>query len=257
MLSLRNKVVLITGASAGIGRACAKQFAALGARLILTARRPKLLEALADELKKEHATETFLAALDVTHLTQVKEFFANLPSEWQAIDVLINNAGLALGSDKVQDGVEEDWDVMIDTNVKGLLYITKQTLALMLPRNSGHIINLGSISGFEVYPGGAVYCASKFAVRAISDGIKMDVHGSAIRVSEIDAGMVKTDFSRVRFSGDEKRSEAVYAGVNYLVAEDIADAVIYCATRPLHVDIRNLKIMPTDQTAPHMVKRHE
>jgi len=257
MASLHNKTVLITGASSGIGKACAEQFAALGTRLILTARRESLLHQVTKKLQAEHKVEILPVILDVTNAVAVQQFFQSLPDAWQSIDILVNNAGLACGAEKIYENHEADWDIVIDTNIKGLLYVTKQTLLLMLKQNSGHVINIGSVAGFEVYPGGAVYCASKFAVRAISDGIKMDVHGTPIRVSEIDPGIVKTDFSKIRFKGDEKRADAVYAGINYLTAEDIADTVIYCATRPPHVDIRNIKIMPTDQTAPHMVKRHE
>lgn len=257
MQSLKGKIILITGASAGIGHACSHQFAALGAKLILAARRRDKLEALAQSLHDQYNAEIFVATMDVANQAQVSDFYKKLPQDWQQVDILVNNAGMALGLDTIQEGDLEDWSQMIDANVKGLLYVTRLILPGMLARNSGHVINLGSISAYEVYRGGAVYCATKFAVRALSEGIKMDVHGSGIRVSEIDPGMVETEFSQVRFKGDSKRAETVYQGVNCLQAEDIADAIVYCATRPAHVDVRAIKIYPTDQTAAHMVKRND
>ncbi len=257
MQPLKDKVVLITGASAGIGRACAEQFAAFGAKLVLTARRESLLAELAKELQTKHQVEVLVEHLDVSDQVQVSRFIKNLPQKWQSIDILLNNAGLALGLEKIQDGTAEDWDRMIDTNVKGVLYMTKAVLPSMLARNSGHIINIGSISAYEVYSGGVAYCATKFALRALSDGTKMDVHGSAIRVSEVDPGMVDTEFSVTRFKGDQKRADSVYQGTGNLSADDIADAVIYCATRPKHVDVRVIKIYPTDQTATHMLRRDD
>jgi 3-hydroxy acid dehydrogenase / malonic semialdehyde reductase len=195
--------------------------------------------------------------LDVADLREVQVAFSYLPKDFQAIDILINNAGLARGLDKVQEGKTPDWDAMINTNVKGLLYVTREVLPGMLARNQGHVVNIGSIAGYEVYSGGTVYCATKFALRALSDGIKMDVHGSQIRVSEVDPGMVKTEFSDVRFEKGDKRIRNVYKGVNYLKAKDVADAIIFCVTRPPHVDIRAIKIYPTDQTAAHMVRRDD
>ncbi|MCH9644889.1 MAG: SDR family NAD(P)-dependent oxidoreductase [Gammaproteobacteria bacterium] len=248
------KTVLITGASNGIGRACVEMFAAAGARIILCARNKERLEQLQQQLEN---TETYLMVLDISDKEAVAKAFAALPDHWCDIDILINNAGLALGLDKVQDVRLEDLDTMIDVNVKGLLYVTQYVMQNMLKRNHGHIVNLGSISGYQVYSGGSVYCATKFAVRALSDGIKMDVHGSKIRVTEIDPGLVKTNFSNVRFAGDTKRAEAVYESASPLMAEDIADAVLYCVTRPEHVDVRVMHIYPTAQTAAHLFHREE
>ncbi len=255
MLSFKEKIVCITGVTSGIGEACAKQFAALGANLILIARRQERLAALAKKIQSDHGVKVLPLVLDVTQVEQVEASISGLPAEWQAIDVLVNNAGLALGLDKIQDGKTADWNTMIDTNVKGLLFVTRQVLAHMLARNRGHIINIGSISAYQVYSGGVAYCATKFAVRAISEGLKMDVHDTPLRVSSVEPGMVDTEFSQVRFSHDEEKANKVYQGLTPLVADDIADAVVYCATRPLHVDVREIKIYPTAQTASHMVRR--
>lgn len=252
------KCVLITGASSGIGRACAVAFAQAGAkRLILSARRAAALSALSDELSKTYGATCFILPLDVQDHAAVKHALTHLPQDWQSIDILINNAGLALGLDKVQGGDVAQWDQMIDTNIKGLLYVTRYVLPGMVSRRAGHIINIGSISAHQVYPAGSVYCATKFAVRALSEGIKMDVHGTPIRVSSVDPGMVDTAFSTVRFSGDEQKAAAVYRGMTPLAPEDIADAVLYCATRPAHVNVREIKLYPTDQTAALMCHRAE
>lgn len=252
---LKNKTVLITGASSGIGAACAAQFAKAGARLLLCARRIDMLNELATQLHHEYQVEVHTFQLDVRHQQEVFTTMQALPTEWKTIDILINNAGLAAGLDTIQDGHVQDWEDMIDTNVKGLLYVTKAVLPSMIEKNSGHIINLGSIAGHQVYPKGAVYCASKFAVNALSDGLRMDLFGKNIRVSSIDPGAVKTNFSAVRFKGDTERAEAVYEGLDALTANDIADAILYCATRPPHVNISEMIIMPTAQAAATMVYR--
>ncbi len=249
------KTVFITGASAGIGAACAKQFASAGARLLLCARRDDKLSALANELRQQFAVEINTVQLDVSDRVAVDQVLSSLPSEWQQIDVLVNNAGLAKGLEKIHEGVIDEWEQMIDINIKGLLYVTKHVLAGMVERQQGQIINIGSISGYQVYSGGVVYCATKFAVRALTEGLKMDVHGTPIRVSEVNPGMVETEFSAVRFSGDAKRAESVYADVVPLQAADVADAVLYCATRPAHVNIREIKVYPTAQTAAHLLHR--
>ncbi|RDI40973.1 SDR family NAD(P)-dependent oxidoreductase [Aquicella lusitana] len=252
---LKNKTVLITGASSGIGAACASQFAAMGANLILCARQIEKLHALAAQLQNAHGIEIHTIMLDVRSKEQITAAIHALPDKWKAIDILINNAGLAAGLDFLHEGQVQDWEDMIDTNVKGLLYMTREILPHMLKQNRGHIINIGSIAGHQVYPKGAVYCASKFAVNAITQGLRMDLLGSRIRVSTVDPGAVETNFSKVRFKGDEQRAAAVYEGMQPLTALDVADAVLYCATRPAHVNISEILIMPTDQAAATMVSR--
>ena len=251
MLSLKNKTIFITGASSGIGMACAKSCADLGARLILLARREERLAALVDELK----TDCHILTADVRDRKAIDAAIASLPNDWQQIDGLINNAGLAAGLSTVQAGDIEDWEQMIDTNIKGLLYLTRAIAPRMLAQNHGHIINIGSIAGHEVYPNGAVYCATKHAVNAITRGLKMDLLGSQIRVTEIAPGMVDTEFSLVRFKGDENKAEKVYEGMTPLQAEDIADACAYCLTRPSHVNVSEMIILATDQSAATLVAR--
>ncbi len=246
--------VLVTGASSGIGEACARAFAARGARLVLTARRTDRLEALGRELREAHGTESHLLTLDVRDVGVVTRVLEELPQPW-AVDVLINNAGLGRGFEPLQDGDSRDWEEMIDTNVKGLLYVTRAILPGMIARGSGHVINIGSTAGHEVYPRGAVYCATKHAVDAITRGLRMDVLGTGVRVGTVDPGMVETDFSRVRFHGDEVRAAAVYQGLRPLTAADVADAVVYVATRPPHVNIDEMILRPTDQATSTMVHR--
>jgi 3-hydroxy acid dehydrogenase / malonic semialdehyde reductase len=252
---LKDKIVFITGASSGIGNACATYFAKAGAKLLLCARRTMLLDETAAELRALYGVDIHTFALDVRKHDQIKKAWASLPESWQKVRVLVNNAGLAAGLDTIQEGSVHDWDDMIDTNVKGLLYVTQTVLPNMIANNAGHIINIGSIAGHHVYPKGAVYCASKFAVKAISDGLRMDLFGKKIRVTTVDPGAVQTNFSLVRFKGDTERASAVYKGMEALTPEDIADAVLYCATRPPHVDISEMIIMPTDQASATMVAR--
>lgn len=252
---LKNKIVFITGASSGIGAASARQFAQQGAKLLLCARRIDKLNELAEQLKSEFGVNVHTFQLDVCQHDAVKNSLNSLPAEWKDIDVLLNNAGLAAGLDHFQDGDVQDWEAMLDTNVKGLLYVTKALLPHMIARNAGHIINIGSIAGHTTYPKGAVYCATKAAVNVLSNGLRMDLYGTKIRVSTVDPGAVETDFSLVRFKGDEKRAAAVYEGMTPLTANDIADAILYCATRPPHVNISEVIIMPTDQAAATMVYR--
>ncbi|MFI4918872.1 MAG: SDR family NAD(P)-dependent oxidoreductase [Legionellales bacterium] len=244
MISIKNKVILITGASSGIGEACARLFASFGAKLILTARRLDRLKALAKTLEELHGTSSLIIQLDVCDRLQVEKKLGSLPNEWKEIDVLINNAGLALGSDPIQNGAPDNWDVMIDTNVKGLLYVTHVVLKHMMPRNRGDIVNIGSIAGQTLYPNGNVYCATKHAVRAITKSMRMDLLGSPIRVMEVAPGAVKTEFSTVRWNDAEKAS-AFYDGFEPLLAEDIADAVYYAITRPAHVSVAEITILPT------------
>jgi serine 3-dehydrogenase len=256
-LSLKNMVVFITGASSGIGASCAQEFARNGAHLLLAARRIDRVEALAARLRKEFGIRTHTFRLDVRRQADVDAAIAGLPAEWRPIDILVNNAGLSRGLSKLQEGVISDWDEMIDTNVKGLLYVTRAVLPGMISRDRGHVVNIGSIAGRSVYPGGNVYCASKYAVRALSEGLKMDLLGTPVRVTSIDPGLVETEFSIVRFHGDRERAAKVYSGLNPLTPDDIADAVIYCTTRPPHVNINEVVLMPVAQASATQVHRTE
>ena len=255
MSSLRGKIVFVTGASSGIGRSCARAFAAEGAWLLLAARRVERLKKLAEELKGLYGTESYVFALDVRDQPAVERAVTGLPAGWREIEVLVNNAGLSRGLDKLHEGLLTDWEEMIDTNVKGLLYVSRAVLPGMVERGRGHIINLGSVAGYEVYPGGNVYCATKFAVRALSAALRLDLNGTPIRVSEVAPGMVETEFSQVRFHGDEARAGKVYQGLTPLSPDDIADAVVWCATRPPHVNISAVHVMPTAQASATMVSR--
>jgi serine 3-dehydrogenase len=250
MSSLKNKIVFITGASSGIGKACAEVFAKEKANLILTARRIERIDQLATELKLKHSIQVLSFKLDVRNYKEVEKVISSINSEWKKIDVLINNAGLARGLDKIYEGKKEDWEEMIDTNIKGLLYVTRLILPGMVERKSGHIINIGSIAGHNVYPMGNVYAATKFAVKALSRAIRIDVIDRGIKVSSVDPGLVETEFSMVRYSGDKERAKKTYTGLKPLRAEDVADAVFYCATRPSHVNINELILTPLAQASP-------
>jgi len=249
MYSLHDKIVFITGASSGIGASCARAFAAQGARLILAARRVERLEKMAAELRAAHGTAVHWFQLDVRDQPAVERAVNGLPPEWQAIDVLVNNAGLSRGLDKLHEGNLQDWEEMIDTNIKGLLYVSRAVIPGMVKRGAGHIINIGSIAGYEVYPGGNVYCATKHAVRALSTGMRMDLLGTPIRVTNVQPGMVETEFSIVRFRGDRTRADKVYEGLTPLTPDDIADAIVYAATRPPHVNVAEITIMPIAQAS--------
>lgn len=257
MNRLADKRVLITGASAGIGEACARHFAAQGAHILLSARRLDRIQTLASELTTAHGIETHTAAVDVTDRDAVSTYVEDLVSEGLVPDVLINNAGKAKGLDTVQEGNLDHWDEMIDTNVKGLLYVTRAVLPHMIARDSGHVINIGSIAGRWVYPKGAVYNATKFAVRALSEAMNIDLLGTQIRVSSVDPGLAETEFSEVRFDGDTDRAASVYSDTVPLTADDVADAVIYVANAPPHVDIFNLVMMPTVQRYPGYIERKD
>jgi len=257
MYSLKNKVVFITGASSGIGRSCVWAFAGTGAQLILAARRLSRLEELAVELKRKPGEDILLLAVDVRDQPAVERTVNGLPAEWQAIDILVNNAGLSRGLDKLHEGKLEDWEEMIDVNIKGLLYVSRAVIPGMVKRGNGHIINIGSIAGREVYPGGNVYCATKFAVDALSKGMRLDLSGTGLRVSQVSPGMVETEFSLVRFRGDKERAGKVYQGLTPLSPDDIADAIVYCATRPPHVNISEMLVMPTAQASTTMVHRKQ
>jgi len=255
MDKLSNKIIFITGASAGIGKACAEAFAKKGANLILTARRLQLIDKLSQSLKKKFKIKILTARLDVRDKDEVKKIISSLSKEWKNIDILINNAGLARGFSDIDEGSYEDWDEMMDTNVKGLLYVSREILPLMVKRKKGHVVNIGSIAGHAVYPKGNVYNASKFAVKALTKAMRLDLYEKDIRISSVDPGMVETEFSLVRFRGDKERAKKVYEGLNPLTPEDIADAVLYCATRPKHVNIDEIIIMPTVQASPMHIKR--
>lgn len=255
MQNLKNKIVLITGASSGIGYACAEQFAAQGAHLILSARRTERLQALANKLSESHAVRALTLPLNIQDKVQVQTAFKNLAAEWQDIDILINNAGLALGTTTMQDANPDDWDVMIDTNIKGLLYVTRAVLPTMVSRNQGHIVNLGSIAGHECYPGGNIYCATKHAVKAISQSLRLDLLGKAIRVTNISPGAVETEFSEVRWN-DKARAKAFYEDFTPLSADDIADSIIFATSRPSHLNIAEMVLMPTAQaSANHLFRQ--
>jgi 3-hydroxy acid dehydrogenase / malonic semialdehyde reductase len=255
MVSLQHQTVLITGASSGIGAACAHTFAEAGARIILAARRIDRLDPLKAQLRQQFGTDCLVLGLDVSDRAAVTTALEHLPPDWQSIDLLINNAGLSRGLDKLYEGSIQDWEEMIDTNVKGLLYMTRAIVPGMVERGRGHIINLGSIAGHETYPKGNVYCATKAAVRVISEGLKQDLLGTPIRVSSVDPGLVETEFSQVRFHGDTERAATVYRDTVVLTAADIAEVILFCATRPAHVNLSEVLLMPTAQSGATLVHR--
>jgi len=255
MVSLRDKIVFITGASSGIGRSCSCAFAREGARILMAARRVERLEKLAAELKEDYAIKSYFFKLDIRNQEAVEQAVMNLPSEWSDVEVLVNNAGLSRGLDKLHEGKVTDWEEMIDTNIKGLLYVSRAVIPGMVKRGCGHIINIGSVAGHEVYPGGNVYCATKFAAIAISKGLRMDLVDTPLRVSTVNPGMVETEFSLVRFHGDKERAAKVYQGLIPLTPDDIAEVVVFCATRPPHVNISEINIMPTAQASTMLVHR--
>jgi 3-hydroxy acid dehydrogenase/malonic semialdehyde reductase len=255
MYSLKNRVVFVTGASSGIGKACARALAGQGAKILMCARRADRLKGFAAELIKEFGVPVHQFSLDVRDQPAVEKAVAGLAKDWRPIEVLVNNAGLSRGLSKLHEGLLSDWEEMIDTNVKGLLYVSRAIIPGMVERGSGHVINIGSIAGHEVYPGGNVYCATKFGVRALSMGLRLDLNGTPLRVSEVSPGMVETEFSVVRFHGDTDRAGKVYQGLTPLSPDDIADAVVWCATRPPHVNISEMIVMPTAQASTTLVHR--
>jgi NADP-dependent 3-hydroxy acid dehydrogenase YdfG len=246
-MSLKGKIVFVTGASSGIGAATTLAFAAEGARLLLAARRREKLAGVAAAALERGAEAVHTIILDVRDREAVQQAISTLSSEWGAIDVLVNNAGLSRGLDKLYQGQVDDWEEMIDTNMKGLLYVTRAVVPGMVERGRGHVVNLGSTAGEITYPGGAVYCATKAAERAINDGLRQDVLGTPIRVTSIDPGMVETEFSKVRFHGDTERAANVYKGVQPLTPEDVADAIVWAANRPAHVNIARITLTPVQQ----------
>ena len=255
MYSLRDKIVFITGASSGIGTSCARAFAGEGAKILMAARRKDRLNTLAAELKTDLGVSSHCLQLDVRDQPAVAKALTDLPADWAAIEVLVNNAGLSRGLDKLHEGKLGDWEEMIDTNFKGLLYVSRAVIPGMVKRAKGHIINIGSIAGHEVYPGGNVYCATKFAVNALSRGLRLDLSGTPLRVSTVDPGMVETEFSLVRFHGDGEKSGKVYQGLTALSPDDVAAAVVFCATRPPHVNISEIIVMPQAQASPMVIHR--
>jgi serine 3-dehydrogenase len=254
-ISLTNQTVLITGASSGIGRATAEAFARDGARILICARRADRLGELKSLLEDEFHANVYSFVLDVRNRKAVDQSLDALPEDWKNIDILINNAGLSRGLDKLQEGLIEDWEEMLDTNVKGLLYMTRKIVPGMIERGRGHIINIGSIAGHEVYPKGNVYCASKFAVNAITQGLRLDLVDTPLRVTTIDPGLVETEFSEVRFHGDKERAKSVYKGIEALTPSDIAETIVWCASRPAHVQIADIIILPTNQASAAVVHR--
>lgn len=248
------KTVLITGATSGIGLGCARKFAENGDRLILTGRNKERLEAVKAELTTK-GTEVLTLAFDVQDRQAAKEAIDHLPAEWQVIDVLINNAGLALGLEPEYEGNLDDWETMIDTNVMGLLTMTRLIVPGMVERNSGHVINIGSVAGDAVYAGGNVYCATKAAVKALSDGLRIDVANTAVRVTNLKPGLVETNFSNIRFHGDTERAAKLYQGINPLTGDDIADVAVYAANAPAHVQIAEVLILATHQASGSVIVR--
>ena len=255
MASLKNKIVFITGASAGIGEACAKAFAAEGANLVLSARRIDRLEKLGSELKERHGINVYTFKLDVRERQDVFNSVEALPDEFKNIDILINNAGLARGLVEMYKDDPDGWDEMIDTNVKGALNVIKAIVPGMVERKNGHVINIGSTAGHMAYPKGGVYCATKFALSAITDSLRMDVIDKGIRVGTIDPGMVETDFSGIRFRGDMEKAKAVYRGVDALTADDVAEAVVFMASRPKNVNIGEMVLLAGTQANAFVLHR--
>jgi NADP-dependent 3-hydroxy acid dehydrogenase YdfG len=249
MSEIRGQWALVTGATSGFGKSIAERLAASGCHVAITGRRADRLEATAAALRAAHGVDVTPIRFDVRDLKATTSALESAKGLLSRLDIVVNNAGLALALDPVQSGNPADWDQMIDTNVKGLLYVTRATLPGMLERGHGHIVNIGSVAGHQVYAGGAVYAATKFAVRAISDGLRYDVLGTGIRVTNVEPGLAETEFSLVRFKGDSARASTVYQGVNPLHGEDVADAVHWALTRPPHVNVQSILLMPTDQAA--------
>ncbi len=257
MKSLAGKTVLITGASSGIGEATARAFAACGSRLLVCARRVERLQAKHDELRSAGAADVYGFKLDVRSRSAVEASFAGLPPEWSDIEVLVNNAGLSRGMTKIFEDDPDGWEEMIDTNIKGLLYVTRVVVPGMVARGRGHVINLGSTAGYMTYANGAVYCATKAAEKVLSEGLKLDLMGTPVRVTSVDPGMVETEFSQVRFRGDTGRAAKVYAGLTPLRPEDIAEAIVWAASRPAHVNVHNILLTSIDQANSVTINRRE
>ena len=256
---MRGKLALITGATSGIGAACAELLAARGCPLIVTGRRQDRLKELAARLKAAHKVEVTPLSFDIASREETEKAIASQKARLKDLSILINNAGLAAGADKMPVAKLDDIDAMIDTNVKGLFHVTRLCLPYLIERNEGHIVNMGSVAGRWTYAGGSVYCATKFAVRGFTEALRMDLKGSAVRVSNIEPGMVETEFSVVRFGGDEEKAKSIYKNMDPLTAKDIAETIVWCLDRPPHVNIQELVIFPTDQSGlgNHAVHRRE
>lgn len=253
----KRKIALITGATSGLGKAIALRLAKEGCDVIITGRREERLSELEKEIEVKYESRVLSLCFDVRVYEQVEQAINSLPEEWKNIDILVNNAGLAVGLEPIHQGVVDDWERMIDTNVKGLLYVTRVVSPNMVSRKSGHIINLGSIAGKAVYPNGGVYCATKYAVNALSQGMRMDLLPYNIRVTQVCPGAVETEFSLVRFKGDQGRANQVYKGYESLVADNIADAVFFAVSQPPHVDVQDLLVMPTAQATGTMFHKED
>ena len=249
-----NKIVLITGATSGIGLACARKFAENGDKVILNGRNEKRLADIKKELA-DKGSQVLTLTFDVRDCEKAAKSIESLPAEWQDIDVLVNNAGLALGLEPEYEGNQDDWETMIDTNIKGLLTMTRLVVPGMVKRNRGHIINMGSVAGDAAYAGGNVYCATKAAVKALSDGLRIDVANTAIRVTNLKPGLVETNFSNIRFHGDDNRAANVYKGIKPLTGDDIADVAVYAANAPEHVQIAEVLILATHQASGSVIYR--
>lgn len=254
-MDIKNKVVFITGASSGIGKATAYEFAKEGCKIVLTARRLDKIKEIKEDLEKNFNIEVLALKLDVTKKDEVKEVIKSIKEPFRDVDILINNAGLASGLNKIQDGNTDDWDIMIDTNVKGLLYVTRTLLKKMILKDTSSIINVSSVSGKEVYAEGAVYCATKHAVDAITKGLRMGLLGTNVKVSSINPGLVETEFSKVRFKGDKNKAEEVYKGLKPLSPEDIAECIVFMAKTKSHVNIADVLILPTAQASVSLTHR--
>jgi 3-hydroxy acid dehydrogenase/malonic semialdehyde reductase len=251
-----DKIVFITGASSGIGAGCARKFASQGASLILNARNEEKLSALKEELEQQYGARVCLLPFDVRDRKTAAEALASLPDEWKAIDILINNAGLVIGVDKEHEGNLDEWDIVIDTNIKSLLAMTRLVVPGMVARGRGHIINIGSIAGDAAYAGGSVYCATKAVVKALSDGLRIDLVDTPLRVTNIKPGLVETNFSVVRFRGDKDKADNVYKGIRPLTGDDIAETVYFAASVPEYMQIAEMLVMPTYQATGTIVSRN-
>ena len=252
---MKDKLILITGASSGIGEACARKFAANGCRLILNARSADKLQVLKKELEERYGIDVLLLPFDVRDYDLARQLLSNLPEGYRDIDVLVNNAGLALGTDKEHEGSMDEFFTMIDTNVKGLLNITRTVVPTMVERGQGHIINIGSVAGDMAYPGGSVYCATKAAVKTLSDGLRMDLYDTPIRVTNVKPGLVETNFSNTRLHGDTVAAKKLYTGIEPLHGDDIAEVVFFAAAAPAHVQIAEVLVLATNQASAQMAYR--